>query len=200
MNCHLKIYLFIYYIIYFVYLNIYRKNEDFFYKLIRRLQERGCRKVCHSKQTTGAIVKELFPLELKKIKKNNKKFIHLIDLLNYYVNQTVPKINTKVMLQSWVRKLVKETYGVDSKQYKYLKQGFSMSAEEKTSRDNEAQEKVCEKNKNQIELTEKQIHKFIGMLKNDKFKIVQAIILAQLVSGSRLIEILSNEITFTEAR
>lgn len=153
-----------------------------------------------TKQTTGAIVKELLPQQLTQIKKNYKKFTQLIDLLNYYVNNTVPKINTKVMLQSWVRKLVKEKYGEDSKQYRYLKAGFSMTTTEKKNREGDAQATVVEKNENQTEISAEHIKQFNESLLSPKWKIIPAIIMAQLASGCRLIEILSSDFTFEESK
>jgi hypothetical protein len=153
------------------------------------------------KQTTSAIVKELLPKQLTLLKKNYTKYIQLIDLLNYYVNSTIPKINTKAMLQSWVRALVKENYTSDSKQYRYLKTGFSMGSIEKHDREKAALQTVIEKNEHQIEnlITVQQIKEFkdsiLNLLEN-KFKIIPAIILLQLASGARLIELLSNEFKF----
>jgi integrase len=99
--------------------------------------------------------------------------------------------------------MVKEVFGEDSKQYRYLKVGFSMGFTEKKDRDNSAQEKVIEKNENQIEVSEEQIKLFkdqLLSLMKVKFKIVPAIILAQIASGSRLIEILSDEFKFSEGK
>ena len=95
----------------------------------------------------------MLPGALTEIKKNYSKFKNLIDLLNYYVQDTLPKINTKAMLQSWVRKLVKEKFGIDSKQYRYLKIGFSMTPTEKQERNNISEKKLKEKNENQIVIT-----------------------------------------------
>ena len=50
---------------------------------------------------------------INQIKKNYNSFEKFIDLLNYYVNATL-KINTKVMLQSHVRNLIKNRFGDDS--------------------------------------------------------------------------------------
>ena len=44
------------------------------------------------KQTTSAVVKELLPIQLTEIKKNYTQFTKLIDLLNFYVNETIPKM------------------------------------------------------------------------------------------------------------
>ena len=98
------------------------------------------------------------------------------------------------MLQSWVRQRVKEKYSDGSKQYRYLKIGFSMSVLEKKERNDTAEEKVEAKNKNQIIITTDQIKQFknkISSLISTKFKIIPAIILAQLACGARLIEILN---------
>ena len=97
-----------------------------FFKSLIDYKQNGVAKFNTTKQTTSSIVKELLPGALTEIKKNQPKFKNLIDLLNYYVQDTLPKINTKAMLQSYVRKKVKEIYGDDSKQYRYLKIGFSM--------------------------------------------------------------------------
>ena len=152
------------------------------------------------KQTTSAVVKELLPIQITEIKKNYSQFTKLIDLLNFYVNETIPKVNTKVMLQSHVRKLVKDTYGADSKQYKYLKFGFSMTSSKKHHREETAQEKVKLNNENQILVSVQKIKDFKGNLLSPKFKIIPAIIMAQLSSGCRLIEILSNEFNFQESK
>lgn len=152
-----------------------------------------------TKQTTSTIVKELLPKQLQLIKNNFKKYKELINLLNHYVNATIVKVNTKAMLQSWVRKLIKDTYGDDSKQYKFLRDGFSMTAEERIDRQKIADDKVEQSNLNQIELTEQQINEFKGKLLSPKWRIVPAIIFAQIASGCRLIEVLSHEFEFTEA-
>ena len=44
------------------------------------------------KQTTSAVVKELLPIQLTEIKKNYNQFTKLIDLLNFYVNETYQKL------------------------------------------------------------------------------------------------------------
>lgn len=152
-----------------------------------------------TKPTASAIVKELLPTQLTAIKKNFKEFVKLITLLKYYTDKTIPKLNTKVMLQSYVRKLVKEAYGEGSKQYYYLKSGFSMTDNEKQERTDVAESKVVHKNENQIIIHTQQIIDFKNELLTPKFKIVPAIILAQLASGCRLIEILSDEFTFKES-
>ena len=156
----------------------------------------GVARFATSKQTTSAIVKELLPQQLTDIKKNYLKFTKLIDLLNYYVEDTVPKINTRAMLQSWVRKLVKERYSDDSKQYRYLKIGFSMSPTEKKDRETKSEEKLKEKNENQIVIRTDQIKEFKNQILNliaTKFKIIPALIITQLASGCRLIELLNND-------
>ena len=152
------------------------------------------------KKTTTAVVKELLPQQFTANKKNYQKFTQLIDLLNFYVNSTVPKLNTKVVLQSYVRKLVKDTYGADSKHYLFLRDGFSMTSDEKKTRQSESQDKVVQNNENQIEITVAQLKQFTGKLVQPKFKIIQSIILAQIACGSRLIEILSSEFEFTESK
>ena len=163
-------------------------------------KETGSAKFDSDKQTTSAIVKELLPKQFNVNKKNYKKFTNLIDLLNFYVNSSLPKLNTKVMLQSYVRNLVKDTYGAGSKHYLYLKDAFSMTSEEKKTRQSDAQEKVIENNQNQIEVTVAQLKLFIDKLNTTKFKIVLSIIKAQLACGGRLIEILSSEFQFTESK
>jgi hypothetical protein len=163
-------------------------------------KETGSAKFDSNKQTTSAIVKELLPKQFNVNKKNYKKFTNLIDLLNFYVNSSLPKLNTKVMLQSYVRNLVKDTYGAGSKHYLYLKDAFSMTSEEKKTRQSDAQEKVIENNQNQIEVTVAQLKLFIDKLNTTKFKIVLSIIKAQLACGGRLIEILSSEFQFTESK
>ena len=163
-------------------------------------KETGEAKFNSAKQTTTAIVKDLLPKQFEANKNSYKKFINLIDLLNHYVNSTVPKLNTKVMLQSYVRKLVKDTYGDDSKNYAYLKDGFSMTSDEKKTRQTESQDKVVQGNENQIEITVAQLKIFTGKLIQPKFKIIPSIIMAQIACGSRLIEILSKEFEFTESK
>ena len=163
----------------------------------------GVARFATSKQTTSAIVKELLPQQLTDIKKNYLKFTKLIDLLNYYVEDTVPKINTRAMLQSWVRKLVKERYSDDSKQYRYLKIGFSMSPTEKKDRETKSEEKLKEKNENQLVITTEQIKAFKNQILSliaTKFKIIPALIITQLASGCRLIEILNNDYEFEESK
>jgi integrase len=155
-----------------------------------------------NKATSGYIVKQLLLPQLNEIKKNYAKFVKFIDLLNHYVNATVPKINSKAMIQSFVRNLVKEVYGEDSKQYRYLKVGFSMTTSEKISRNDEAQDKVRTNNENQIIITTQQVKDFknkILSLLNPKFKIIPALILTQLCSGCRLIEILNSDFKFEES-
>jgi hypothetical protein len=95
---------------------------------------------------------------------------------------------------------VKDTYGADSKHYAYLKDGFSMTSDEKKTRQTEAQEKVVKSNENQIEITVEQLKQFTNKLIQPKFKIILAIIMAQIASGCRLIEILSKEFEFTESK
>jgi hypothetical protein len=99
------------------------------------------------------------------------------------VEKTIPKVNSKAMLQSFVRKFVKEKYGEVSKQYKYLKVGFSMNSSEKKDREDTAQDKVVVKNENQIEISKDQIKTFknqlLSLLEN-KFKVIPALILTQL--------------------
>jgi len=163
-------------------------------------KETGSAKFDSDKQTTSAIVKELLPKQFNVNKKNYKKFTNLIDLLNFYVNSSLPKLNTKVMLQSYVRNLVKDTYGAGSKHYLYLKDAFSMTSEEKKTRQSDAQEKVIENNQNQIEVTVAQLKLFIDKLNTTKFKIIPSIIKAQIACGGRLIEILSSEFQFIESK
>ena len=109
-------------------------------------KETGESKFDSSASTTTAIVKDLLPKQFNDNKKSYKKFTNLIDLLSFYVNKTVPNLNTKVMTQSYVRKLVKDVYGTDSKHYLYLKTGFSMTSEEKKVRAADAQDKVIKSN------------------------------------------------------
>jgi hypothetical protein len=159
-----------------------------------------------NKATPGYIVKHLLLPQLTDIKKNYKQYVRLIDLLNHYVNDTVEKINSKVMIQSFVRKQVKEIYGEDSKQYSYLKSGFSMTSSEKGEREQKSKDKVRTNNENQILVSVEQIQKFKHNLlekkkvkdpeKPRKFNVLPVIITAQLCSGCRLIEILSNEFEF----
>jgi hypothetical protein len=163
-------------------------------------KETGSAKFDSNKQTTSAIVKELLPKQFNVNKKNYKKFTNLIDLLNFYVNSSLPKLNTKVMLQSYVRNLVKDTYGAGSKHYLYLKDAFSMTSEEKKTRQSDAQEKVIENNQNQIEVTVAQLKLFTDKLNTTKFKIIPSIIKAQIACGGRLIEILSSEFQFIESK
>lgn len=163
-------------------------------------QKNGETKFDSDKATVSAIVKDLLPKQLTVNKKSFKKFTHLIELLNHYVNNTVPNLNTKVMLQSYVRKLVKDVYGADSKHYAYLKDGFSMTSDEKKVRAADAQEKVIQNNENQIEITVAQLNIFTEKLNTTKFKIIPSIIKAQIACGGRLIEILSKEFEFTDSK
>jgi hypothetical protein len=163
-------------------------------------KEIGSVKFDSNKQTTSAIVKELLPKQFNDNKKSYKKFTNLIDLLNFYVNKTVPNLNTKVMTQSYVRKLVKDTYGDNSKHYLYLKNAFSMTSEERKTRQTDAQNKVIESNESQIEITVSQLNQFIEKLSTTKFKIIPSIIMAQIACGGRLIEILSSDFEFNESK
>ena len=152
------------------------------------------------KATPTAVVKDLLPKQFTANKKSYKKFTNLIELLNHYVNNTVPNLNRKVMLQSYVRNLVKEVYGADSKHYLYLKNAFSMTLEEKKVRAADAQDKVIKGNENQIEVTVAQLKIFTEKLNTTKFKIIPSIIKAQIACGGRLIEILSSEFQFAESK
>ncbi len=163
-------------------------------------KETGSAKFDSLKSTTTAIVKDLLPTQFAANKTSYKKFTNLIELLNFYVNSVVPNLNTKVMLQTYVRKLVKDTYGDNSKQYAYLKTGFSMTLEEKKTRQTEAQNKVIESNQSQIEITVSQLKLFTDKLHTNKFKIIPSIIMAQIASGCRLIEILNKNFEFTESK
>ena len=165
-----------------------------------KFKETGESKFDSDKTTPTAVVKDLLPTQFEVNKKSYKKFTNLIDLLNFYVNKTVPNLNTKVMLQSYVRKLVKDTYSADSKHYLYLKDGFSMTLEEKKTRQSDAQDKVVSSNENQIEITVAQLKLFTDKLNTTKFKIIPSIILAQIACGGRLIEILSSEFEFLESK
>jgi integrase len=75
-----------------------------------------------------------------------------------------------------------------------------MTSSEKQSRFEIAKEKVIENNENQIVVSVQQITDFKDNLLSPKFKIIPAIIMAQLSSGCRLIEILSSEFNFEESK
>ena len=75
-----------------------------------------------------------------------------------------------------------------------------MTSDEKKTRQTDAQDKVINSNENQIEITVEQLKNFTGELIQPKFKIVLAIIMAQIASGCRLIEILSSEFEFSESK
>jgi integrase len=75
-----------------------------------------------------------------------------------------------------------------------------MTSEEKKTRQSDAQEKVIKSNENQIEITVAQLKLFTDKLHTTKFKIIPSIIMAQIASGCRLIEILNKEFEFTESK
>jgi hypothetical protein len=166
-----------------------------FITALATFKETGIFEFKSEKKTNIAIVKAAVPSALDEVKNNFSKFSKFIDLLNLYVNDTILNINSKAMLHSFVRKLVKEKYGDVSKQYGYMRV-FSMTVNEKNERSDMSSAIVNSRNESQITITTDQITQFKNSLITETFNLPNSIILAQLCSGCRLIEILSDKFQF----
>ena len=174
-------------------------------KALRLFKKDGSTEFKSDKKTPTAIIKDLFPDELKIIDgmteaKGYRQYKTLIDLINNYADSTMPSLNSKVALQSYVRCLVRDRYGAGDKRHKYLKAHFSMTLEESKIRQVESDAKVEENNTNQTVVPVATVDNLVKLLKEKlrkKWDIIAALILAEVCCGSRLIELLSDKFTYT---
>ena len=174
-------------------------------KALRLFKRDGSTEFKSDKKTPTAIIKDLFPDELKIIDgmeeaKGYRQYKTLIDLINNYADSTMPSLNSKVALQSYVRCLVRDRYGAGDKRHKYLKAHFSMTLEESKIRQVESDAKVEENNTNQTVVPVATVDNLVKFLKEKlrkKWDIIAALILAEVCCGSRLIELLSDKFTYT---
>ena len=174
-------------------------------KALRLFKKDGSTEFKSDKVTPTAIIKDLLLDELKTIDsmtedKGYRQYKTLIDLINNYADSTIPSLNSKVALQSYVRCLVRDRYGAGDKHHKYLKAHFSMTPEESKGRQIEADAKVEENNMNQAVVPVAAVDNLVKFLKEiliKKWDIIAALMLAEICCGARLIELLSDKFTYT---
>ena len=174
-------------------------------KALRLFKKDGSIEFKTDKKTPTTIIKDLFADEIKIIDtmedgKGYRQYKILIDLIRYYVDSTIPLLNSKVAVQSYVRCFIRDKYGTGDKRYKYLKEHFSMTPEEAKVRQIDSDAKVENRNTNQYNISTTTIDRLLTSLRNKlnkKFDIITALLIAELCSGSRLIELLSDKFTYT---
>ena len=123
------------------------------------------------------------------------KFKKYSKLISKMVKETIPNINNRIATNQSFRKLVIQYHGEDSEQYRSLQNTMSLDKDEAKENKIRTQERVDEKNSNQLVLDDKKVEDFIRLVATkSKPDVIDKIILLQVVSGGRSIEILSSDV------
>lgn len=125
---------------------------------------------------------------------NLEQFKEFVDNLKSIAEDKY-KLNTRLVLYSFMRTRTKERFGGNSPQYEYLKK-IAMTADERKGQEVKNNENVRESNTNVIKFNQDDLNKLMSdiMYHEDLYS---KILFCQLVSGARTIEILSNKYKFS---
>ena len=143
-------------------------------------------------------IKAIFSEFLKTPNISLDQFKAVVNRTKQDADKFIKSVNTRMQMYSSIRTMVKEQYGIDGEEYKYLKT-LVVSDRDRRERKEKADERVMKANTNQTVLPKAKLFEFMKHLMSGTPDIKDRAIMLQLASGSRLIEILHSDFKYTQS-